>query len=187
MIRFGFYGLRISYFSLKFIAVICLIAFIIGIILKVKGIFSNIQVFSLVLITFWLSFVFSITIMDRKANKKYRYKLIPFKCYSDYFIYGKHRREVIEKSLNVFLLMPFGFGISALLKNSNLKKISLCGFCVSAFIEIIQLITKRGWFEFDDIIHNTFGVVIGYMLYLLFKKIIYIIAKYDSYSNGVRT
>ena len=34
----------------------------------------------------------------------------------------------------------------------------------SASIEIIQLVTKCGLFEFDDIFHNTLGAVAGSMV-----------------------
>ena len=39
------------------------------------------------------------------------------------------------------------------------------------YLEVFQLITKRGYFEIDDLIHNTLGVVIGYGLYRLAVKI----------------
>lgn len=34
----------------------------------------------------------------------------------------------------------------------------------SASIEITQLVTKCGLFEFDDIFHNTLGAVVGSMI-----------------------
>ena len=42
---------------------------------------------------------------------------------------------------------------------------------ISGAIELIQLITCRGLFEFDDIIHNTLGAVIGFGLYVLLKRV----------------
>lgn len=32
---------------------------------------------------------------------------------------------------------------------------------LSVFIEVLQLITARGLCEFDDVIHNCFGAVVG--------------------------
>jgi glycopeptide antibiotics resistance protein len=44
-------------------------------------------------------------------------------------------------------------------------RIILIGFLISLTIEILQLVTKRGLFEFDDIFHNTLGVAIGELGY----------------------
>jgi hypothetical protein len=43
------------------------------------------------------------------------------------------------------------------------KTISVC-FSGTVLIEVIQLITKRGIFAIDDILHNTSGAIIGYGL-----------------------
>ena len=43
---------------------------------------------------------------------------------------------------------------------------------VAAFsvgIELLQLISQRGLCEFDDVIHNMIGALIGLMLVLLFR------------------
>ena len=40
----------------------------------------------------------------------------------------------------------------------------LAGSCVSACIEISQLIFLRGLFEWDDMIHNAFGCMVGCIL-----------------------
>ena len=39
----------------------------------------------------------------------------------------------------------------------------------SAGIEILQLVSMRGLFEFDDIIHNTLGAVVGYGLCIMIE------------------
>lgn len=46
------------------------------------------------------------------------------------------------------------------------------GSLLSAFVEVVQLISHRGLFEFDDIVHNTLGVVIGIALYIIFSSIV---------------
>lgn len=47
----------------------------------------------------------------------------------------------------------------------------LIGVLISAAIEVTQLLTHRGLFEFDDIIYNSVGAVVGFLLYLLLKRI----------------
>jgi glycopeptide antibiotics resistance protein len=41
------------------------------------------------------------------------------------------------------------------------------GFSLSFFIELMQLISTRGIFSVDDIIHNVLGCVIGYGIFRL--------------------
>ena len=41
---------------------------------------------------------------------------------------------------------------------------------LSAGIEIVQLITHRGLFEFDDIIHNTLGALIGVAVVVMIRR-----------------
>jgi glycopeptide antibiotics resistance protein len=45
------------------------------------------------------------------------------------------------------------------------RRVILLGFFTSLTIEILQLVAKRGLFEFDDIFHNTLGVAIGYWIW----------------------
>lgn len=65
--------------------------------------------------------------------------------------------------LNIILFVPLGY----LLDGVSKKKwyaVLIC-FSVSLFIEVLQLITLRGICDVDDLIFNTFGGVIGVLLY----------------------
>ena len=48
----------------------------------------------------------------------------------------------------------------------------LAGVVLSITSELLQLITHSGLFEFDDIIHNTLGTLIGVMIYIIIEKVI---------------
>lgn len=70
-----------------------------------------------------------------------------------------------ENILNMFMLFPAGF----LLPLVFARKIKwyqglLFGMAVSSGIELLQLFLCRGLFEFDDIIHNSFGCMIGVLV-----------------------
>ena len=67
------------------------------------------------------------------------------------------------------LFIPIGLMVSALLKRPWLAV--LIGVLMSATIEVMQLLTHRGLFELDDIIYNSVGAVVGFLLYLLLKRI----------------
>lgn len=65
------------------------------------------------------------------------------------------------------MLIPVGTIIPCLSKYKKFAITIASGVSISLFIELLQLVTKRGLFEFDDIIHNTLGVIIGYGIYKL--------------------
>lgn len=70
-----------------------------------------------------------------------------------------------ENILNLLMLFPAGF----LLPLVFARKIKwyqglLFGMAVSSGIELLQLFLCRGLFEFDDIIHNSFGCMIGVLV-----------------------
>ncbi len=72
--------------------------------------------------------------------------------------------------LNVVLFVPLGLAMPFICKKSSLLKVSLTGLSVSFVVEFIQFFIGRSC-ETDDLICNTLGAVVGYLLYLLIKKL----------------
>ena len=77
--------------------------------------------------------------------------------------------------LNIILFIPFGILISRIQMNKNSVKrfllvINYC-FLISLLIESIQFITKRGYFEIDDIEANIIGGLLGSIFYSICSKI----------------
>lgn len=112
--------------------------------------------------------VFSSTIISRIPGPEYRYQLEVFWSYKRAYTF--HDLVTLwEDILNIFLLMPLGILIPCMGKEdqklTRLPWVALCGLLLSVCIEVIQLMTKRGLFEFDDMINNTAGVMIGYGIY----------------------
>lgn len=78
--------------------------------------------------------------------------------------------------LNILLLIPFGFGLP-FITNYRMKKVVVIGALFSIFIEFMQLIT--GYIakitfrvaDINDVIFNTVGVAIGYILFIRFVRI----------------
>lgn len=74
---------------------------------------------------------------------------------------------------NILLFIPFGILVPILWKyNRSIIRTTLMSFACSVLIELTQLATGRGYFEIDDIILNTLGGIIGYIVFECF---------YDSY------
>lgn len=68
------------------------------------------------------------------------------------------------------LFVPMGWLYGSVRSNKNFKKAALFGLCISALIESCQLVFKLGLFEFDDILNNTIGMMIGYGLHYLLER-----------------
>lgn len=83
--------------------------------------------------------------------------------------------------INTFLILPFGllspFIYQAFLKDSKrplLKTFlltALTSFLFTLTIELAQYITSTGVFELDDLIFNLLGAMLGFLIYLPFRKL----------------
>ena len=77
---------------------------------------------------------------------------------------------VLNLAGNVLAFVPFGLFLPLLVKRvRSFGKTVLLGFEFSLFVEILQLYSKVGSFDVDDILLNTTGVLIGYLLFCLTK------------------
>ncbi len=67
---------------------------------------------------------------------------------------------------NIVGFIPMGLLIAILfVRARSYKMMAIIGCATSAFIETTQLLAVRGYFDVDDIILNTTGVVTGYFLF----------------------
>lgn len=79
--------------------------------------------------------------------------------------------NVIDYLLNLFLFVPFGVFLPLFSKKyQSLPKMIQTGLGFSLFIEVVQLCNERIT-DIDDLILNTLGAGLGYVMYrLLFRK-----------------
>jgi Glycopeptide antibiotics resistance protein len=69
---------------------------------------------------------------------------------------------------NIVWFVPMGFFIPALgKKNRGFLKVILIGALVSISIESLQFVLNTGVTDIDDVIFNTIGAAVGYLLYLI--------------------
>jgi glycopeptide antibiotics resistance protein len=112
------------------------------------------------LLAFYLSFVATITVIARIPSHKAQYQLAVFWTYRA--IANGETHYCAEIFWNIILFIPIGFLLMLLLTHKHSWITALItGLLMSVSIEVIQLVFHRGLFEFDDIIHNTLGTVIG--------------------------
>lgn len=109
------------------------------------------------------------------VNGEYRYNLILFKEIKRFV---RYRRElgieifIVNIIGNVFAFSPFGFFLPVISrKNRNFLTVILLSLELTLSVETIQLIFKVGSFDVDDILLNTIGAAIGYILFVLCYKL----------------
>ena len=72
---------------------------------------------------------------------------------------------------NILAFVPFGFFLPYLKKEyRRFWVVTLISFLFSQTIEAIQLVSKVGSFDVDDILLNTIGGMLGYLSYIIFLK-----------------
>ncbi len=73
---------------------------------------------------------------------------------------------------NILLFIPLGFCIPLFFSNKNkLSKVILYGFTASLTIEVLQIFTPFNTTDIDDIIFNTFGAILGFIIFNISYKI----------------
>ena len=102
---------------------------------------------------------------------------IPFK---EIFRYEFGSKVFIHNIIgNIILFIPFGFFVSSILKTKKILPILSILLITSSVIEYTQLLIGRT-FDIDDITLNIFGGIIGYLLYIIFIKLLNRLPKFFS-------
>lgn len=107
------------------------------------------------------------TILFREVSENIRYSFIPFLSYTQ--LYNKLLAEIL---LNVAMFVPIGYLLGLAKKRMTFVIILKIGCILSLTIEIIQLVSRRGVFNIDDIIHNVLGCVMGFFCFVICYKMI---------------
>lgn len=108
-------------------------------------------------------------------QEEYAYNLVPFKEIRRFIVY---RRVVGTQSFflnivgNIVGFMPCGFFLPVISRRSRRWfNTVLLSFLFSLSIETVQLVFKVGSFDVDDMILNTLGGMLGYILYKIVQHI----------------
>lgn len=72
---------------------------------------------------------------------------------------------------NILIFMPFGFFISMASRSRGFFMTLFYSFVLSLCVEVFQLITKVGCFDVDDLLLNTVGGVLGYIIFVICNMI----------------
>jgi glycopeptide antibiotics resistance protein len=120
-------------------------------------------------IFFLFYFLFFSEKMGRLNGAQYRYNLVPFREIRRFI---KYREIVGWKSFfvnvigNIIAFVPFGMLVPRLSgRRMSAFLVTLLALEFSFAAEVVQLIFKLGSFDVDDLILNTAGGLVGYLIY----------------------
>ena len=99
---------------------------------------------------------------DKTLWERFTYDLVPF---NQYAITPK---KVIEDFfMNALAFLPLGLYLPLMSRKNTLLKGALIAFLITLSLETLQLVTVVGTFSSNDLIANTFGYFVGFLLYKL--------------------
>ncbi len=103
------------------------------------------------------------------------FNLVPFatiRLFWSSFVQDKSIHALLNLVGNIVLLIPFGVFVPVITHQQKTFGITmLSGIALILLIELIQLITLWGILDIDDLILNSLGILIGWLLHFIFRKI----------------
>ena len=132
---------------------------------------------TLAVLLFWLYFaiLFYFLFFSEKMGRTYlerefHYNLIPFyeirRFLTHWRVLGK-KAVLLNLLGNIVAFMPFGFFLPVFSKRCRIfLNTVLYSFELSLFVELVQLVSKVGSFDVDDLLLNTIGGALGFLVYL---------------------
>ena len=146
-----------------------------------KGFRTGLRYSAVLLLVEYIFLLFCSTVFFRTPGDTRQYDFHPFWSYSrpDLFV---------ENLMNVIVFIPIGMILGSLLrgkgslsrngswlmvkdsstseatKSMTWLKVAIIGCGISVTIEALQFFLHRGFSEVDDVMHNTLGCILGYIL-----------------------
>ena len=137
-----------------------LLVFCLGVVLFIafKGVRTGLRWSSVLLLIEYVFLIFCSTVIFRPIGETRQYDFHPFWSYD--------RPELlVENIMNVIVFIPIGMILGSLLKVKGSWLVALLiGCSISITIETLQFWFMRGFSEVDDVMHNTVGCLIGFLL-----------------------
>ncbi len=111
----------------------------------------------------------------RIVSDEYHYNLKPFHEISRFFVYRDVigvNGFVINLFGNILVFAPWGFMVPVLRIHPHKFLYTVCStFVLSLCIETIQIISRVGSFDVDDLILNTIGGILGCIAYFIVNAV----------------
>jgi glycopeptide antibiotics resistance protein len=110
----------------------------------------------------YIFLIFCSTVFFRTTSELRKYDIQPFWSYKA--IQDGREDLLAENIMNVVVFIPVGLLLSIAFKQVTWWKALLIGCGISVTIEALQFFFMRGFSEVDDVMHNTLGCILGYIL-----------------------
>lgn len=106
--------------------------------------------------------IYCSTVIFRIYSEERGFNLTPFWSYEA--IINGDDILLPQIIMNIIVFIPIGILLCAMFAKGKLWKTIGLGCLLSISIEVSQFLFKRGFSEVDDVMHNTFGCLIGYLM-----------------------
>ena len=123
-----------------------------------KGFKTGLRYSVALLLIEYIFLIFCSTVIFRPIGETSQYDFHPFWSYD--------RPELlVENIMNVIVFIPVGMILGSLLKVKGSWLVALLiGCSISITIEALQFWFMRGFSELDDVMHNTVGCLMGWLV-----------------------
>lgn len=104
---------------------------------------------------------------------EYRYNLILFQEIQRFWNHREQLGWIAYANLvgNVVIFIPYGFFMPMASRYRSFFQTLFYSFGFSLLVELFQLVTKVGSFDVDDLLLNTIGGILGYLLFVICNHI----------------
>ena len=110
-----------------------------------------------------------------RPHRQGSYNLIPFDTIR-YYLSGEVEFLIALYNVgaNIGLFIPFGIYYGLVKMKPSWAPLLMITLASIVFVEFLQYITRRGSLDIDDLLLNSFGVILGYMLFPFIKKVLFV-------------
>ena len=130
-----------------------------------KGVRTGFKWSSVLLLIEYVFLVSCSTVIFRAVSATRQYDFHPFWSYS-------RSDLLIENIMNTIVFIPVGMILGSLLRvKGSWLVVLLIGCSISITIEALQFCFLKGFSELDDVMHNTLGCIVGFMIVNGFRHI----------------
>lgn len=136
-----------------------------------RGVKHKWQAFDRFVLFEYVALLLCMTVFFRESLDYRAFNLTPFWSYTAESADLQHSLYV-EGLMNVLMFIPFGLLLRGAYKGIGWKMMMVVTVGLSVSVELLQFIFKRGYAEFDDVMHNALGAVIGFGLYALVETVV---------------
>lgn len=140
-----------------------------------KAIHIILRVLFVIYLVMMVYFLFFSERFGRVPSNNYHYNLKPFAEINRYLSYIDTigvTNVLINLMGNVVCFMPLGFMLPVLSQRKwKLIRTTLLSCLASVIVELTQLVSKLGSCDVDDVLMNTLGGLLGYILFVICSKI----------------